>query len=263
MMHRSARFDAIMEALARSGSQSVADLTQKLSVSDETVRRDIKNLASKGLVERVHGGVVLPNRHIEDDFRRRIAQSAAEKEAIAELAAGEVRNGDTLMIDSGATTAYVAWALRGHRDLFVLTNSTEIARTLVGGPGNRVHVAGGEMRRDDNAVFGETAVAFFRQFRTRLAILSIGAIHPSGGFMDYHLQEAEVARCMVEQAETTMVVADYSKFSNLAPVSVCGFDAVGTLVCDRQPPEAICQLVRHHEGTILAGAREGDAQPES
>jgi len=261
-MHKSARFDAIMEALKKSGSQSVTDLTRQLSVSDETVRRDIKSLAAKGLVERVHGGVVLPNRHIEADFNNRISQSAMEKETIARLAAEHVRDGDTLMIDSGATTAYVARALRNHRDLFVLTNSTEIARTLVSGPGNRVHVAGGEMRRDDNAVFGETAVSFFRQFRTRLAILSIGAIHPIGGFMDYHLQEAEIARCMVEQASSTMVVADYSKFSNLAPVSVCGFDAVGTLVCDRQPPVAISQLIQHHEGIIVAGEAAVDGTLE-
>lgn len=258
-MHKTARYSAIMRALEEFGSCSVADLTRRLAVSDETVRRDIKALAARGMVERVHGGVLLPDRSGEADFEKRMAQNPEEKKAIAERAAQEIRDGDAVMIDSGSTTAYVARALLRHRDLFIVTNGADIARTLVRGKGNRVHLAGGEMRADDNAVFGETTIGFIRNFRARYAILSIGAVHPEGGFMDFHLQEAEVARAMIQQSSQAMVVADHTKFRNQAPVTVCGFDGVGTLVCDRPPPETLGQRLMHHEAVILAAGGQAPA----
>lgn len=251
-MHKTARYGAIMRALEEFGSCSVGELTRRLAVSDETVRRDIKALAARGLVERVHGAVLLPDRSGEADFQRRMALNAEEKKAIAARAAQEVEDGDAVMIDSGSTTAYVARALLARRDLFVVTNGTDIARTLARGKGNRVHLAGGEIRADDNAVFGETTIGFIRNFRARFAILSIGAIHPEGGFMDFHLQEAEVARAMIRQSSQAMVVADHTKFRNQAPVSVCGLDSVGTLVCDRPPPQALRERLQHHEARILS-----------
>ncbi|WMS44600.1 DeoR/GlpR family DNA-binding transcription regulator [Acuticoccus sp. MNP-M23] len=252
MMHKNQRYMAIMRALELAGSCSVMDLASRLAVSDETVRRDIKALEAQGQVIRVHGGVVLPGGSAEADFRKRMNQQPEEKRALAALAAAQVRNGDTLMIDSGSTTAYLAQALLGHRDLFVITNGTEIARTLVRGTGNRVHVTGGEVRSDDNGIFGETAISFMRQFRARLAILSIGAVHAKSGFMNFHLQEAEIARCMIEQSLGTMVVADHTKFSNLAPVAVCGFATVSTLVCDRPPPAEMVRQIAENDGIVLS-----------
>ncbi|MEW5421959.1 DeoR/GlpR family DNA-binding transcription regulator [Amorphus sp. 3PC139-8] len=259
-MHKTARYNAIMRALEESGSCSVAELTRRLGVSDETVRRDIKALAARGLVERVHGAVILPERTGEAEFEKRMALNAAAKAAVARRAIEEIQDGDALMIDNGATTAYVARALLARRDLFVVTNGTEIARTLVRGKGNRVHLAGGEIRASDNAAFGETTIQFIRNFRARYAILSIGAIHPQGGFMDFHLQEAELARAMIAQSSQSMVVADHTKFRNQAPVKVCGLDGIGTLVCDRPPPDALTDALAVHEARILSAS--GEREPE-
>lgn len=263
MMHKTDRHSAIMDSLRQSGSTSIAELTKKLAVSDETVRRDVKVLESRGLLERVHGAVILADHGGEMEFQKRMAQNAAAKRAIAEAAAREVEDGDALMIDSGTTTAYVARALLRRRNLFVVTNGTEIARTLARGTGNRVHLPGGEMRTDDYAVFGETSQAFTRNFRAKIAILSIGAIHHDGGYMDFHLQEAEMARAMIRQSSRVIVVADRTKFHNQAPVSVCGFADVGTLVTDREPPAPIRQQLLQHEvrvvevgGAVPAGSRE-------
>ncbi|MDQ0313773.1 DeoR/GlpR family DNA-binding transcription regulator [Amorphus orientalis] len=261
-MHKTARYSAIMHALETSGSCSVADLTRRLGVSDETVRRDIKALAARGLVERVHGAVLLPERTAEAEFEKRMALNAAEKAAIARRAAEEIQDGDAVMIDNGATTAYVARALLARRDLFVITNGTDIARTLVRGKGNRVHLAGGEIRASDNAAFGETTIQFIRNFRARYAILSIGAVHPQGGFMDFHLQEAELARAMIEQSTHSMVVADHTKFRTQAPVKVCGLDGIGTLVCDQPPPEPLAEALTHYEARVLSVSEEGQPEPE-
>lgn len=249
-----------MSALRQSGSTSISTLTRRLAVSDETVRRDVKILESRGLLERVHGAVILADHGGELEFQKRMAQNAAAKRAIAEAAIAEIEDGDAVMIDSGTTTAFLARALLARRNLFVITNGTEIARTLVRGSGNRVHLPGGEVRADDCAVFGETSIRFIRNFRARVALLSIGAIHHDGGYMDFHLPEAENARAMIDQSFKVVVVADQTKFHSQAPVSVCGFDEVGTLVCDQPPPDPLKRRLEHHETRVIWGGGEAGSE---
>ena len=103
----------------------------------------------------------------------------------------------------------------------IITNSIEIARPFVGRNGHRVYVAGGEIKADLAAVVGPEAIAFIGQFRADLAILSVGAIDPVHGFMDYHLDETRIARAMLARAEGAVVLADRAKFGARAAVPVC------------------------------------------
>lgn len=237
-MHRSARQAEILRSLEQDGSCTVTSLVGRLRVSDETIRRDIKAMADRGLVDRVHGGVTLPNLLGEPDFQNRMGQNAEAKQAIARLAAGQIHDGESLMMDTGSTTAYVARALTDHKNLLLVTNCTDIARTLAKRGRNRVLLAGGELRGDDGAVFGASALAYVEQFRARTAILSIGAIHLDDGFMDFHPEEAELSQAMIARANQTIVVADRSKFGRQASVRVCGFSSVDLLITDQAPPPA-------------------------
>lgn len=251
-MHRTARQKAILERLDSAGSASIAELMRTLGVSDETIRRDVKAMAAQGLVERVHGGVVLPDLRREPGFRKRMGQNTEAKRAIAERLAGLVGNGDSLILDSGSTTAYVARALAGHRDLLVVTNSVEIARTLADGKkGNRVCLAGGELRGDDGATFGPAALAFIAGFRLRYAVISVGALHLEDGVLDFHLEEAEFARAAIARAARAIAVADASKFRNQAPVSVCGLERLDTVITDRPPPPAFAERLREQQVELL------------
>lgn len=236
MVHRSARHATIMKTLGLHGSCTVSGLARQLEVSDETIRRDIKMMAGRGLVERVHGGVMLPDLFKEPEFQRRLNQNADAKRAIARAAAAEVRQGEALMLDTGSTTAYVGRALSSHSELMVVTNCTDIARTLASNSRNKVYLACGEFRADDGAVFGTAAVRFVERFRVRTAILSIAAISLDGGFMDFHLSEAEFSQAAMRQASRVMVVADSSKFTAQAPIGVCDFADVDLLVTERRPP---------------------------
>ncbi len=235
-MHRSARHAAIMRSLGLHGSCSVTGLAGQLAVSDETIRRDIKIMANKGLVERVHGGVMLPDLFGEPAFQRRLNRNAEAKKAIARTAAAQVRDGDSLMLDTGSTTAYVSRALTQRADLMVVTNCAEIARALATNGRNKIYLAGGEFRADDSAIFGPAAIRFVERFRVRTAILSIAAITPDDGFMDFHLSEAEFSRAVMRQANHVMVVADHAKFAVQASVKVSDFADVDSLITDRPPP---------------------------
>jgi len=235
-LFHSKRQSQILQRVRLRGACRIGELAGELDVSDETVRRDIQPLAERGLVHRVHGGIILPERQREPPFQRRMQEQREAKQRIAALTASRIHDGDTLMMDTGSTTAYVALALCEHANLLVVTNSVEIARTLATRNGNRVYMAGGELRPHDGASFGPAAHAFVRQFNVAYAILSIGAIDADKGFMDFHLCEGEFSQRVMQQAEQVIVVADCSKFGRRAPIRVCGEEQVNVLITDAEPP---------------------------
>lgn len=232
---------AIIEAVRVQGFARISALAEALGVSDETVRRHVRDLVEAGTLTRAHGGVAWAGAAApltEAPFDRRLRVNAAQKRAIAAAVAERVEDGQVLLIDTGSTTAYVAQALAIRRDLTVITNSIEIARHLVGRAGNRVYMAGGELRADLAAAVGPEALGFIRQFRADLAILSVAAIDGEGTFMDFDLDEARIARAMIESARRALVVADSAKFGRRAAVGICATAHIDLLVTDRAPAPA-------------------------
>ncbi len=242
-MHRSARQTAILKDVTERGSCLVNELADRLGVSDETVRRDLKPLIRDGVLRKVHGGVTLPDLYREPGFLNRMLSQSIEKQAIARVAAGLISDGEAVMLDTGSTTAYVARALQGHRDLLVVTNSVDIARSLATRNGNRVFMAGGLLRADDGAALGPSALEFIQQFSVKTAILSIAAIDLDEGLMNHYLEEAEFTRVVVERAERVIVVADHSKFGRRALIHVMPMERIDVLVTDRTPTAAFEQML--------------------
>lgn len=236
-MHRTAREKAIMAEISTIGSCSVADLARRLDVSGETIRRDIKRMASKGLLRKVHGGATLPGPLHEASFEQRMTASADAKEAIARAAAAHVQDGETLSFDTGTTTAYVARMLAKRRGLTVITNSLDIARTMAGN--NQVFMAGGKLHVELGATLGAATAEFVSQFRVRTAVLSAGAIDAEDGLMDFELAEAQFSRALIEAAERVIVVADHSKFGKRALVRACELNCIDMLITDAPPPPAL------------------------
>ena len=235
---------AILDQVRSEGRASIAALAARLNVSGETIRRHVRPLVEDGLLTRLHGAVELAEGDGEPPFSRRMGERAEAKRAIARAAAELVPDGASVMIDTGSTTAYVAAALARRRGLTVVTNSIEIARPLVGRGGHRVYIAGGEIRPDLSAVVDPGALAFVGQFRVDLAILSIGAIDGAHGCMDYHLDEARLARAMIDGAGRVMVVADAAKFEARAAVPVCRLNELDLLVTDRPPLPRLAAALR-------------------
>lgn len=254
-MHKAARHQAILKLLEAHGACSVAELVDALGVSDETVRRDIKMLAGSDLVDRVRGGAMLPAFAREPEFQERMASNAAAKRAIARAAARLVENGDSLILENGSTSLYVARELRGHRDLFVVTNGLDIARSLLNN-GNRVHIACGQVRADDGAALGATAIEFVQRFRVRYAIITAGSVHVEDGLMNYYYDETEFSQAALAQASHIIAVTDHSKFRTQAPVKLCGFERIGTLITDRQPSEAVRRRLEEAEVRLLVAEEQ-------
>ncbi|MDW6025242.1 DeoR/GlpR family DNA-binding transcription regulator [Mesorhizobium sp. BAC0120] len=245
----SRRHAEILRLVGEAGTITIADLASRLEVSLETVRRDVKPLTRDGAVLKMHGAIGLPSFVGEAPFERRMRENADAKRAIAKAVAATIRDGESIMLDTGATTSFLARELINHRRLTVVTNSSDIARTLATVNGNRVYMAGGELRSESGASFGMSAIEFVSRFSVTHAVISIGAVDAGRGIMDYDLDEAEFARMVLTRGSRRMVVTDHTKFGRQGLVQVCGFDGFDELVTDIAPPENIVAALRE------AGAR--------
>ncbi|XDA98965.1 DeoR/GlpR family DNA-binding transcription regulator [Sulfitobacter sp. LCG007] len=260
---QSRRQASILRLLQDTGAQSIAALADRLGVSSETVRRDIRALAETGEVQRVHGGASLPETQGEAPFRRRMRANAAGKQAIAQRLAATVRNGDSLMLDTGTTTSFVARALTGHSRLTVITNSTDVARILSSGGGNRVLLAGGQLRPDSGAVLGEEATAFIQRHAAHIAVISAGALM-AGEVMDFDPSEAGLARAMLSRCDRRVLVTDTTKFEKRGLVTVCRYDELHEIVTDGDVSASERRAIGDAGVTLVVAAAgpEAERQPE-
>lgn len=238
MVH-SKRHGEILRLLGEEGTITIASLAERLGVSPETVRRDVKPLVDDGSVLKMHGAVGLSSMVGEAPFERRMRENAEAKRLIARMVAATIRDGEAIMLDTGTTTSFLARELLGHRRLTVVTNSSDIARTLATANGNKVYMAGGELRSDSGAAFGISAIEFVSRFSVDHAVISIGAVDAAAGLTDYELEEAEFARMVLSRGQRSLIVTDHTKFARRGLVRVCGFDGFSELATDRPPPPDI------------------------
>ncbi len=235
------------------GSCRVGYLAERLGVSDETVRRNIKALQARALVRKVHGGVLL-NAGMsltEQPFQTRMRENAEAKRKIAATLADLIADGDSLFLDIGTTTAYAAQALRSKKHLYVVTNSLSVASTLATINSNRVFFPGGELRAHDGGAFGAQAIDFIRRFNVQHAVLSAGAISADSGFMLHDLCEADLSRTVAERAQSRIILADSSKFGQRAPVTLANQNALDILISDAPPPQAIAKMLERREIALV------------
>ena len=247
----------ILESARQFGTIGISELAADMGVSSETIRRDIRQLVDGGELVRLHGAVRHAHAGREAPFERRMRENVEAKRLIARHAAAMIQDGDSVMMDTGTTTSIFARELLKKRGLTIVTNSSDIARTLATVNGNKVYMAGGELRGDNGAAFGRSACAFVSDFAVRHAVISISAVDADAGLMDYYLDEAEFARIVLTCGERKIVLTDSSKFLSKALVRVAGFDAVDLVVTERTPPPRLRQAIANGGAKIeIAGEAE-------
>lgn len=259
LMKYSKRHSEIMRILREDGTITVADLAKKLQVSQESIRRDVRPLTERGDLIKVHGAVSLPHELAEAPFQRRMRTNESAKRLISRYIASTISDGDSIMLDTGTTTSMLARALLDKENLTVLTNSSDIAKTLAGQNNNTVYQAGGEMRGHNSATFGTYAIEFMKRFHVKHSIISIGAIHPEMGILNYNVDEAEFARVVLSRGETAIVALDHSKFLRSGLVKICDFSEIDYLVVDTTPPKTIQNVLNDAGVQVVVAEDEIDS----
>lgn len=238
-MWKGERHRRILELAASAGAVEVETMADRLGVSRETIRRDLKHLEAVGQVRRMHGGAVPAETSAEEPFRTRRGVQVDAKRRIGRAAAGLLRPGLSCFIDAGTTTTAFAEALAGASGLFVVTNSVEVAVTLrAGTTATEILLLGGRFGTEIPATHGELTIAEIGRFQVDLAILSPVGVDPRAGVTYHDVGEAEIARAMMRQARGTMLLADRTKLARVSRAAVCACGDLDTLVTDAAQDEA-------------------------
>ena len=251
-------------ALARdTGRLDVDSLAAHFRVTPQTIRKDLNQLCEQGLLQRYHGGAMLPSgvANLAYEARRQLATDA--KRRIGLRAARLIPNDCSLLINIGTTTEQVATALRAHTGLMVITNNINVVNILQGYTGIEVIVVGGVVRHADGGIVGEAAVDFIRQFKVDYAIVGASAIDDDGTLLDYDYREVKVSRMIVEESRRAILVADSLKYGRSAPVRIGHISEIHHFVTDAPPPPRLRRICEEHGVVVdIAGeeSTEGSAQ---
>jgi DeoR/GlpR family transcriptional regulator of sugar metabolism len=219
----------------QSGSTHVSDLAQSFGVSEMTVRRDLRELASEGKLERVHGGAV--NAGGEPTFEETVVEHFEAKNRIGAAAAALIRDGQTVMIDIGTTTLQAAHHLHG-RAITVVTTSLAVYEELVPDHAIELLLPGGVVRRNYRSLVGVIAEDSLRQLRADVLFLGTSAVDERLSVWDSTMVEVPIKRAMIEAAEQVVLLADAAKFAKSGIVRVCPAGDIDHIVTDGALPAA-------------------------
>lgn len=243
----------ILELAKASGRVSVDDLASRFEVAAQTIRRDLSELADQGMLDRVHGGAVMPIgvSNIGYDERRRMNEEA--KAAVARACAAEIPDNSSLIINIGTTTEAVARELLNHRNLTVITNNMNVANILVANESCEVVVAGGALRRSDGGLVGDLTTEFMAQFKPDFAVIGTSALDADGDLLDFDMAEVRVSRAIVAQARKAFLVTDLSKLERSAPVRIISIRDLDAVFVDRPLPAELMRRCKDWKTRVVVG----------
>ncbi|MEO9863233.1 MAG: DeoR/GlpR family DNA-binding transcription regulator [Yoonia sp.] len=242
-MDTETRHTAILTRARDKGKVSATQLAAHFDVAVQTIRRDLRELAQAGLLERVHGGAVLPSgtRNIGYDDRRALNRDA--KARIAAKAARLIPDNASLFLNIGTTTEALARALHHHRNLKVVTNNLNVANILAHTRDCEVVVAGGVLRPSDGGLVGDLAALAIARFKVDIAVIGASAIDLDGDLLDFDPEEVRVSQAIIGAARKTMVLSDKAKFTRKAPVKIGSLQDVDDFVTDGIPSERLANAL--------------------
>jgi DeoR family transcriptional regulator, fructose operon transcriptional repressor len=229
------RHRQIYRLALKHGSVDVSELAQRFDVTTETIRRDLSELQDRELLQRVHGGAVLIERHNHEPMvEARDMQNADEKLAIGRLASSEVPQHGTVMIDSGSTGQRLAEVLTLAPGVSVTTNSLVTALTLARRGVQELSVLGGGVRTNTFAMVDAQTVEEVRAMRVDLLFISCDGLSLSRGLTTPYQEEHYLKRAMIASARRVVALVDQSKFGNDQTFCFAGFQDIDVLVTDHR-----------------------------
>jgi len=240
----------IVERVSERDGCSVEELADQLGFSKATIRRDLRELETEGMIERSHGGA-LPVTTVgrEQTYGQREVQNLEAKMAIAERAAEEIREGQVVFFDSGTTTMEVAKRTPTDGSFLAVTNSPLLTLEL-GKEDNEVKLTGGTLRQRTRALVGPSAEAFMERTNFDLLFLGTNAIDVDGGLTTPNESEGRIKRLMVEKSQRVVLVADRTKLGERSFVEFAALDDVDLFVTDADLDDAAREAFRSAGVTI-------------
>ncbi len=224
----------MIEYIMVNKSAQIHELAARFSVSEATVRRDLDDLDRQGLIKRTHGGAIKLDRStsFEHVYSEKLNLMPDVKHRLAKRAAAMVQNGDTVLIDAGTTTYYIAQALVKHEELTLITNDLYIAHNVQIHPSSTLIVTGGTRRQGRQELVGSLTENFIRESHVNVAFIGADGIDVEHGVTNANFAEVGIKRLMLAAGMRTVLAVDHSKFGKVALAKVCDMADFTTILTD-------------------------------
>jgi DeoR/GlpR family transcriptional regulator of sugar metabolism len=252
-LSKTLRHRRILLQLEAAPTLRASELALALSVSGETIRRDLMELQKQGRINRTYGGASRPfaSEPARSDRRRAMI---VEREAIASVISAMILPKEVLMLGGGATTYHIARFLAAHnRDITVVTHDFASAAALGANPSIRVLFCAGRLHPDEGCLLGSQTIASLNGYEANRAIVSASGIAARGVYVTDE-EAGAVFSTMIERAAEAIVVADHGKFDRMA-FSICArWEAIDRLAADRAPTGALATALRESGTEVIVAS---------
>jgi DeoR/GlpR family transcriptional regulator of sugar metabolism len=234
------RHNRLIELLRVHGQMTVNEMVEQLSVSRDTVRRDLDQLESRGLLQRTHGGAIYNDTLVRVDttLGTRMDAFAAAKQRMGKAAAALIRDGETLIVNGGSSTCFFAAALSGKQNLTVITNNLRLPPATPESCLRSIHILGGTYWPVSQVTIGPVGFPDVSGISADTAVIGATGIS-AGGVSMGRLEEASETTAMIKVAARTIALIDHSKFNVTAFARIATLTQITFLVTDAWPPDAI------------------------
>lgn len=245
------RRQKIMELLKQDNKVYVNTLSKLFKVTEETIRRDLEKLETEGLLCRSHGGAVLKGPTSEDlSFSRRSVENSPFKQIIAEKAKLLINDGDTVMVDSSTTVSALIRLLTTKKNITMITNSIKLLNDFADTDFKMIS-SGGDLRAHSFALVGTSACKALARYYVDFAIISCKGIDREKGIMESNEAESNVKQQMSQQAKSTILLVDHSKFDKIAFTKTLDFSDIDYIITDQEPDMNWISFFRKHDIKLI------------
>lgn len=235
----------ILQIVRSEGRAKVNDLVRRFNTSAVTIRSDLNELDQRGLVQRSHGGAVIQDTvYRESPVHERAKSQSQEKQRIGAKAASLIREGETIILDSGTTTLEIARQMKNIPHVQVITNGLNIAFELLGSRNTQTIIMGGSVRGDSASIVGRATEDMLEQFSADRLFLGGAGCDPDFGVSGTNLEETMANRAMLRAAREIVVVADASKFTKRSMSLIASFSEVDLVISDVSLPPELQDRIR-------------------
>jgi DeoR/GlpR family transcriptional regulator of sugar metabolism len=258
-MLTSQRKQTILQWLAQDGQVLAAPLAANFGVSEDTIRRDLRELAAEGLLQRVHGGA-LPASSAVASFSQRSTLESSGKRAIGIAAASMIAPGQIVIIDGGTTSAELVKHIPRTLSATVVTHSPTVAVALVDHPSIDVIMIGGRLYKHSIVNVGAAAIEAMSHINADIYFMGVTGVHPTAGLSTGDLEEAYVKRALAARAAETVVLASMDKLNAASAYSIGDVTLAQTIVVERATDAALTDAL---EAAGVSVVRAGEERHET
>lgn len=249
-MLTSQRKKIILEKLAQDGQVVAKQLSELFGLSEDTLRRDLRELDSEGLLQRVHGGALPVSSAIATFAERNTLESAA-KTAIAKAAAAMIMSGQVVILDGGTTSAELVKQLPRNLQATIVTHSPSVAVGLVEHPNIEVIMIGGRLYKHSIVCVGAAAVEAMSHIRADIYFMGVTGVHPVAGLSTGDLEEAYIKRALAARAAETVVLASAAKLNAASQYAIGELTLAQTIVVEGDTADALIEPLQQAGVTVI------------